>query len=377
MPPDELQQKLFPKLEQTEAMNNAKPEKDQDIATTCFMNLLRWFRVVILQDAVFLRKRYPALKIWLEPVFNNLAFERFTEELLHEAECGETPQHVRIHRAMPDLAYQLREQHANSMNTMSTNYQSLVSGNKQEHFVTRDITRQEHTLTRDIIIQNLQPILSVLADLTGSGIMLHAQTSAETHVQLVGSGTGSAVMQNSNLNSSPCRTSLNQSNSITSTNTTTNTTSRPSPNGVHLSAMLMDSNHVPPSVEQYRLASHVHTMVDLWREYTVGVPHRAGALPAPSIQQLDQQFGPKWRTRDDCRKAYSRRRHIWEAVQQASENLNFPPEIVAEKVDRWRQNHEYTLNRLNSVLAVSRKSGANVRQSGLWGDKDVELLGVI
>jgi len=40
-PPEELQQKNFPMLEQTEAANNAKPEKLRDIATSCFMNLLR------------------------------------------------------------------------------------------------------------------------------------------------------------------------------------------------------------------------------------------------------------------------------------------------------------------------------------------------
>jgi Transcriptional activator of glycolytic enzymes len=90
------------------------------------------------------------------------------------------------------------------------------------------------------------------------------------------------------------------------------------------------------SVEQYRLATHVNTVVDLWREYKTGI-----SPVESSIQQLDEEFGAKWRTRDDCRKAYSRRQHIWETIIQATRNLNLISEIIAEKMDRWRQNQGY------------------------------------
>lgn len=143
-PPQELQQKVFPRLEETEAMNNAKSERDQDIATRCFMNLLRWFRVVLFQDAVFLRRKYPALNIWLKPIFNNPMFETFAQELLHETEHGETPHFVRISKAMPDLAHQLHEQHGNLMNTMSIYHQSILDESKQGHTI---INEQQSTGT--------------------------------------------------------------------------------------------------------------------------------------------------------------------------------------------------------------------------------------
>src|SRR5208282_5256626 len=132
-------------------MNNAKSERDQDIAVRCFMNLLRWLRIVLLQDAVFLRRKYPTLNIWLESVFTNVMFENFARELLHEAEHGETPQYVRVSRPMPDLAHQLREQHENQMNTMSAHHQSVLTENKQEHITASNSNREEHILTRDII----------------------------------------------------------------------------------------------------------------------------------------------------------------------------------------------------------------------------------
>jgi Centromere DNA-binding protein complex CBF3 subunit, domain 2 len=187
VPPEELQRKIFPRLEETEAMNNAKPERDQDIAEGCFMNLLRWLRIVLLQDAVFLRRKYPTLNIWLESVFNNVMFENFSRELLQEIEHGETLQYVRVSRAMPDLAHQLHEQHENQMNTMSAHHQSVLIENKQEHVTANNNNRQEHIFTRDIILQNLRPFISVLTDLSNSGLNFHTQSTTDTRVQLADS----------------------------------------------------------------------------------------------------------------------------------------------------------------------------------------------
>ena len=135
-------------------------------------------------------------------------------------------------------------------------------------------------------------------------------------------------------------------------------------------ALISISESRSDSIEQYRLAIHVNTVVDLWREYKTDI-----SPAGPFIQQLDEKFGAKWRTRDDCRKAYSRRRHIWEIIIQTTRNLNLSSEIIAEKLDRWRQNQGYTLQRLNSVLTNSRKHDS--RQSGLWGYNDMDLLSVV
>jgi len=351
MPPEELQRQIFPRLEEIEAMNNARPERDQDIAVRCFMALLRWLRVVLLQDAVFLRRKYPTLNIWREPVFNNVMFENFARELLHEAEHGETPQYVRVSRAMPDLAHQLRQQHENQMNTMSTHHQAVLTENKQEHVAANNNNRQEHMLTRDIILQNLQPFISVLTDLSNSGLNFHTQSTSDTHIQLADSSYITNLMTG---------TSFINPNLITSTNSSSQPLVNEEP-----AALISRSN----PVKQYRLATHVKTVVDLWREYKTGI-----SPAGPSIQQLDEEFGVKWRTRDDCRKAYSRRRHIWEAIIQAARNLNLSTEIIAEKMERWRKNQMYTLQRLNLVLANSRKH--NSHQSGLWGYKDMELRNV-
>ena len=344
-------------------MNNAKPEKFQDIAVRCFMSLLRWFRVVLLQDAVFLRRKYPTLEIWLEPAFNNAMFENFAEQLLHEVEHGETPQYVRVSRAMPDLAHQLREQHENVMNTVSTHHQSVLAENKQEHVAASISNKQEHILTRDTILHGLQPIHSVLTGLSNSGLTFRTQTSSDTRVQLIDSGyianiATEASLFNFNVNAS------------------TNSLSQPlvDEESTALNSITASESRFN-SIAQHRLASHVNTVVKLWKKYKTGVSHRAGASAGPSIEQLDKQFGAKWRTRDDCRKAYSRRRHIWETVIQATKKSQSFLGHYCRKMDWWRQNKGYTLHRLNLELASSHKHDS--RQSGLWGYNDGDLLSVV
>lgn len=341
-------------------MNNAKSEKDQDIAVRCFMNLLRWLRIVLLQDSVFLRMKYPTLEIWREFPFDDPLFDTFAAELLHEADHGETPQYVRISKAMPDLAHQLQEQQGNLMTTMSTYHQSILAENKQEHAATTDSNRREHALTRELIHHNMQPMLSLLTDLSNPGIIF--QTSSETRVQLANSSHGIA-----NINISPIGPMMRHEESMAAMATAATATAA--------TAMAVTTTTMDPIIEQYRLAAHVTTVINLWREYTVGIPPRAGASPGPSIRQLDRDFRGKWRTDDNCRKAYSRRRHIWEAIIQASNNLKQPPEIIAEKVDRWCQNQGFSLNRLNSILAAAHKKDS--RQSGIWGNNDVDLLSVV
>jgi len=225
-------------------------------------------------------------------------FNNFAKELLHEAEHGETPQYVRVNRAMPDLAHQLREQHDNVINTMSAHHQSVLAKNNQEHAAASISNKQEHTLTRDTIIHNLQPIVSVLMSLSNQSLTFHTKTSSDTRVQLADSSYIANIVT---------ETSLFNSNLVTATDSFSQSLINEESTALNtIAASEFRSN----SIEQYRLASHVNTVVELWKEYKTGISHRAGASAGPSIEQLNEQFGAKWRTRDDCGKAYSRRRHI-------------------------------------------------------------------
>lgn len=123
---------------------------------------------------------------------------------------------------------------------------------------------------------------------------------------------------------------------------------------------------------QYQLDMNVTTIPRLWEEYNQGLISISNAIRGPSIQDLDNRFGIKWRCVDPCRKRYARRRCIWEAIHRASKNLGMSYEVIVEKMERWRCNNHYSLQKVNDLL-LKVKSGA----PDLWGEKDVELLSII
>ena len=132
------------------------------------------------------------------------------------------------------------------------------------------------------------------------------------------------------------------------------------------------------SIEQYHLSLSVKTVIQLWEEYDQGLAKRSYLARGPSIRSLDEQFGRDWRKKDDCRKAYSRRRRIWEAVIRAAKNLHLSEKEVAERIEQWRSSQsKMSLTALNELLERSLKDRIDPVDSGVWGAKDVELRHVM
>ena len=135
-----------------------------------------------------------------------------------------------------------------------------------------------------------------------------------------------------------------------------------------------ESTHIPENpVVQYRLDANVTTIVRLWEEYDQGIVSTLNATRGPSIRELDDRFGVKWRRIDPYRKQYARRRHIWETILRASRNLEMAPEVVAEKMERWRCNHNYTLNKVNELLSAA----ITPDMPSPWGANDVDLRHIV
>src|SRR5271154_3565536 len=123
--PKELQEMFFPQLEYMQAANEAKPIAEGDVATQCFMDLLSWCRLVIPQDVVFLRKKFPSLSIWRCPPFNTPFFEDFAQRLHHDSQYGPDPIAVRIANVVPEIARQMDTQHKTTITIMKTCHQSI------------------------------------------------------------------------------------------------------------------------------------------------------------------------------------------------------------------------------------------------------------
>jgi hypothetical protein len=236
-------------------MNDAKPERLCDITTLCFMNLLCWFRIIILQDVVYLRNEYSHLKIWYHSVFSNPVFNDFAKRLLVEASSGLAPQAQRIMMAMPDLLHQLHNQHCEGMIT-DVNYYQLL---------TRD-----NCATRELITQSMQPIAAFMANITGSGVTFHTSLSSLTYICLSQSDSDSGFGFGSN-------------SGLSITSITMDTMARPMSSE---QAAIATSSSLSPTdglIPQYRFVTHVKSVVDLWKEYTMGISSSSESVQEPSI----------------------------------------------------------------------------------------------
>lgn len=314
---------IFPRLEETRIKISMKPESEQDVATEAFLDLLEWFRIVILQDAVFLRAKFPSLKLWMSPPFNSPLFEDFAEHLLHEASHGQDPLFEKIANAQPLIARMMQDQHRNTLSTMSMYHQSTAA----------QIT--EVGIQLNTCLNSMQPMADFMRRLsTPGGVQMRTQLNLLDNDAVVAAtvaGEPQPVIAG------------------------------------HVEKPTDDGN-----IEQYRLDSGVTTITRLWEEYDKGIVSKVGMPRGPSIRDLNAKFGAKWRAQENFRKAYTRRRHIWEAIIRVSENLNTPPDRVAEKMERWRVNHHYSLQKVDRMLLEVARGA-----SPLWGERDIELRHVI
>lgn len=326
-PPSELQKMIFPNIEFNEAQNNQKPEEERDVATTCFLQLLQWFRVILLQDCVFLRQKFPSLRLWNEAPFNHVLFEDFASRLLHEAYNGPDPTYMQIARTIPHVAQLLKTQHQEVMSNFQVQRQS--------------ITTQVDTLREKVAIcaESVRPLQPIFERLCNGG--LNIQTTIR----------------------------LDQDNTI---NQQLSQTGEAAPNSMPISNS-METDPVP----RYRLQKWITTVSKLWEEYDRGVlpqsPTAAtNGMRGPSIRELNRNYDTKWRRDTEYRNAYARRKCIWEAVNDAAEKLGLHPEDVARRIDLWRVSKATPIGllKLNDILrAVEKKE-----MPPIWGQDFSGLL---
>src|SRR5436190_20401509 len=266
-PPDELQNLIFPLIEVTNVANEKNGPDLQDIAQRSFMELLHWFRVIILQDAVFLREKFSGSPLWNHYIFKHRLFEEFAARLKVEARHGDEPRMVSISHVIPHVAHVLQEQHRAIQTTLNIHHQS-----NEIRFNNIDAKIQQS-------INEVEPLRQILAALNHRGLEVW------THIRVseMGEATAAAVTQPFQL---------------------TSATSRSAP-------ATADQSIIVPSVPQYRMQGWVQTVVQLWEEYDKGIAPAVGQPRGPSIRVLDTRHGSAWRGPPADRQAYLRRRFIW------------------------------------------------------------------
>ncbi|CAD6889532.1 unnamed protein product [Tilletia caries] len=110
-PPSSLCDALWPQAAREEAAVRARHASggQVDQAAISFLDLLKWLRVVMLQDAALLSTAHPSLPLWSLPPFSSPDFDQFRRDLTTTIKETVNPIEVTISQLIPRLGHALAD----------------------------------------------------------------------------------------------------------------------------------------------------------------------------------------------------------------------------------------------------------------------------
>ncbi len=260
IPPESLQNAIFPQLEQS---RQAIKASGSEIAGTSFLKLISYMRIVLLQDVALLIElgyNHPVLQ---HEIFQSQEYVCFRDQLLANIASTPRPQSVIIQQALPIVAEDLCElrsqvSHVRSdMNNLTSSIQSMASA-----------------------IQN-------------NASRLHDQVLERIGNALVIAGTSLHKSPLNNLNIRPlsddiCQNVIQEAGNVLNVSSNQNTTL------------------ICP--EKSMMSRQLTSVEQVWREYTIGFP------PNPPLKALETRFGASWRKSNSETQFFIRRKPIYDAI---------------------------------------------------------------
>ena len=125
-PSDELQRQIFPQLEDWMERHERGQDIEQSLSCKGFLNLLKYLRVVVLQDAVVLQQEHPSLFIWQHPLFLSDEFLAFKQEQLRNISSAVDPLAISLEELLPEVANEIRQNRL-SINRLNQTVDQLAS----------------------------------------------------------------------------------------------------------------------------------------------------------------------------------------------------------------------------------------------------------
>ncbi|KAE8262475.1 hypothetical protein A4X09_0g7453, partial [Tilletia walkeri] len=110
-PPNDLARKLWPQVDEAETAVRARQAAggEKDEAALAFLEMMRWLRLVLLQDAALLSTTYPSLPIWSMEPFTSTEFHAFRSALTTTISGTPHPLEVTVTEIIPRLGHALAD----------------------------------------------------------------------------------------------------------------------------------------------------------------------------------------------------------------------------------------------------------------------------
>jgi hypothetical protein len=100
---------------------------------------------------------------------------------------------------------------------------------------------------------------------------------------------------------------------------------------------------VERSIPKYTLSRSLATVDEVWVEYTIGIGCN------PSVQQLENTFGPKWRVSPKEQRYFCRRNILYQEIQKLiSEGMSAADAV--KKLENFRKSNKFSLDALQKYL---------------------------
>jgi len=303
-PPDELLPLIWPELDKwpREAFAHGRMRTWLLAPSpTCFSTCQ-----VILQDSVELRPLFPQNPVWTHEVFQHESYARFAEQARSELHVPEdAPWEIQLKRAYPDVVEAVTRQ----TDTLQQGFHNIEASVNRQIESLRASSRNQYE--------------SLRASLFPNSYMLSAAVP---------------------LQPPPLQPAVNPS----TVPSAINIPPAGQPQQAVVTPQLPPPSAVPPvapSPPLYRMNRELRTVRQLWDEWFTGSNGR------PSIDQLNQEWGSRWRMDSKEINFYSRRKVIIDEIFQRTVAGNWQAAVV--EVESLRKGA--SLDKLITVIKKIRR----------------------
>lgn len=306
IPSTELQDQIFPQIEAWESSLSLA-----DCPTHLFA-LLKFLRVVLLQDAVILMRKFPDHRLFKHEVFGTAAFREFYRDSM--AYMDANPMSV-YSQHLSSVAPEIVE----AINNLSQRFTGDAS-----------VLRSDIIGLRDTVNGGLSRL-----DVTVSRIATSAETERNNSFR-----AAAANLLNSNILTAEAADLINAA--VESISNPADTAAVPNV------PPLVDRNR--NSQQNYTMSRSLSSVSDIWKEYDVGLNGRS------SIKELNRNYGARWRNSERDRSFYRSAKIYYTAIEDLASTLGISPFNAANRLETFRNQQHLTLAQFREQL---KENGSN------------------
>jgi hypothetical protein len=292
-----------------------------DKATGAFLELLHWLRDVLLQDAVFLMAKYPGHPVFHDPVFWSPQFSAFAAKVREAVqESFEDDRGTAIEKVIPEVSEKLKSLTAYQLTVekaVERRHMELVQEVKQLKAQVADMCRMEYqvvtTFTPGGRLHRTEQLVRQQGRHKASLSPSELPYQYRRPVTPPSAGPPLTTVSRLDCGAAPAPAATSMGAAISS------------PAVLGAPAMTV-ARQGPPQIRFPRMLRTVGDLYQLWRH---------GLAMMPSIDELERQWGSRWRLRGE-RQLFSMRKVVVDEVVRLAGARGWPEEDAVQEVEKQR-----------------------------------------